>query len=384
MYRLSDEQQRMAAAAAASADREIAPRAADVDREAAFPRKSIAALGANGFLGLNVPAAFGGLAQGPRTAAAVIDAVAQRCASTAMVYLMHLCGIACYAAAPDKTAPLLEAAAAGRHLTTLAFSEKGSRSHFWAPVSRATASADGAVRVTADKSFVTSAGHADGYVVSTRSAGARQPIETTIYLALDGDPGLAVSGAWRGLGMRGNASAPMTLDRVSLGADRALTADGKGLDMMLGVVLPLFQVGTAAVGVGIAEAAVQATIGHATHARFEESNAALADLPTVRSQIARLRIETDRARAHLGAVLDSLESPGPATQLLVLEAKASGTETAAAVTEMAMRTCGGAAFGGAHGIERLFRDARAPIVMAPTSDVAYEFIGRALCGLEVF
>ena len=154
--------------------------------------------------------------------------------------------------------------------------------------------------------------------------------------------------------------------------------------MMLGVVLPLFQVGSAAVGVGIAEAAVQATIGHVTHARFEESNSSLADLPTLRAQIARMRIDTDRARAHLGAVLDSLESPGPATQLMVLEAKASGTETAVAVTELAMRTCGGAAFGGAHGIERLFRDARAPIVMAPTSDVAYEFIGRALCGLEVF
>jgi len=49
-----------------------------------------------------------------------------------------------------------------------------------------------------------------------------------------------------------------------------------------------------------------------------------------------------------------------------------------------MRTCGGAAFGGAYGIERLYRDARAPIVMAPTSDQAYDFIGRALCGLEVF
>jgi alkylation response protein AidB-like acyl-CoA dehydrogenase len=69
---------------------------------------------------------------------------------------------------------------------------------------------------------------------------------------------------------------------------------------------------------------------------------------------------------------------------MVLEAKVSGTETAAAVTELAMRTCGGAAFGGAHGLERLFRDARAPIVMAPTSDHAYEFIGRALCGMEVF
>jgi alkylation response protein AidB-like acyl-CoA dehydrogenase len=97
-----------------------------------------------------------------------------------------------------------------------------------------------------------------------------------------------------------------------------------------------------------------------------------------------MRIETDRARAHLVAVLDSLEAPGPETQLLVLEAKAAGTEAAVFVTELAMRTCGGAAFAGAHGIERMFRDARAPIIMAPTSEIAFEFIGRALCGLEVF
>jgi alkylation response protein AidB-like acyl-CoA dehydrogenase len=384
MYRLTAEQQRIAATAAEVADRDVAPRAADVDREASFPRDSIAVLGANGLLGLNIPVEYGGLGQGPRTAVAVIEALAQRCSSNAMVYLMHLCGTACYAAAPEQTAPLLEAAAAGRHLSTLAFSETGSRGHFWAPVSRATATGNGAVRISASKSFVTSAGHADGYVVSTLSAGATRPIESTIYLVLKEDSGMTVSGAWKGLGLRGNASAPMTLDEVSVGADRALTADGKGLDMMLGVVLPLFQVGSAAVGVGIAEAAVQATFRHVTHARFEGANSTLADLPTLRAQLARMRIDTDRARAHLGAVLDSLESPGPATQLMVLEAKASGTETATAVTEMAMRTCGGAAFAGAYGIERLFRDARAPIVMAPTSDVAYEFIGRALCGMEVF
>ena len=154
---------------------------------------------------------------------------------------------------------------------------------------------------------------------------------------------------------------------------------------MLGVVLPAFQVGSAAVAVGIAEAAVQATIAHVTQARLEHMNSAIAAaFPTVRAQVARMRIETDRARAHLGAVLDSIEAPGPATQLLVLEAKAAATEVAVNVTDMAMRACGGAAFGGAYGIERLFRDARAPIVMAPTSDQAHEFIGRALCGMEVF
>src|SRR5439155_4451440 len=106
---------------------------------------------------------------------------AQRCPSTAMVYLMHLCGIACYAAVPDKTSALLREAAAARHLSTLAFSEKGSRSHFWAPVSRAAAqetSGNGTVTISAQQSFVTSAGQADGYVVSTLASGATQPVES--------------------------------------------------------------------------------------------------------------------------------------------------------------------------------------------------------------
>jgi alkylation response protein AidB-like acyl-CoA dehydrogenase len=170
---------------------------------------------------------------------------------------------------------------------------------------------------------------------------------------------------------------------VRVDADRALTAPGQGLAMMLGVVLPTFQVGVAATALGIAEAAVQATQRHLSTARFEYQDTRLAEVPVLRARLAQMRIETDRARAHLLTVIDALESPGPATQLLVLEAKAAATESAVTVTELAMRTCGGAAFGGAHGLERLFRDARAPIVMAPTSDQAYDFIGRALCGLEL-
>lgn len=381
MYRLNNEQETIVQSIGTLADKQVAPHTSRVDRDGTFPAESIAALGAAGFMGLTVPAAFGGLGQGLRTAAAALDTLAQRCSSTALVYLMHLCGTACYAAS-DVAAPYLRSAARGEHLSTLAFSEQGSRSHFWAPVSRAVA-VDGGARLNARKSFVTSAGHADGYVVSTLDANATQPMESTIYLVLRGDRGVEVSGTWNGLGMRGNASAPMTLADVSVGADRKLTAPGKGLDMMLGVVLPTFLVGTAAVALGIAEAAVQATQQHLTTTRLEHQNCMLRDLPVLRARLARMRIETDRARAHLAAVLDSLERPGPETELLVLESKAVATEAAVEVTDLAMRACGGAAFGGALGIERLFRDARAPIVMAPTSDLAYEFIGRALCGMEV-
>lgn len=383
MYRLTSEQQQIASIVAALADQHVAPYAAEIDKSAGFPRQAITALGGRGLLGLTVPAAYGGQNQGLRTAVAALDELARRCSSTAMVYLMHLCGVACYTAAPGKTEPYLRGAVAGSHLSTIAFSERGSRSHFWAPVSRAV-SAEGGMRLSAQKSFVTSAGHADGYVVSTLDADAKQPLESTIYLVLRDDKGLTVSGAWDGLGMRGNASAPMTLDGVTVGADRALTARGKGLEMMLGVVLPLFQVGTAAVALGIAEAAVQATQQHLTTSRLEHLGTSLAEIPALRARLAQMRIETDRARAHLAGVLDSLEAPGPSTQLLVLEAKAAATEAAVSVTELGLRTCGGVALGKTLPLERLFRDARAPIVMAPTTDQAHDFIGRALCGLELF
>ena len=86
-----------------------------------------------------VPTEAGGAGLGPRTFAAVVATFAEADASVAMVYLMHVLGAATIAAArPGATvAPILQEIAAGRHLTTLAFSEAGSRSHFWAPISRA-------------------------------------------------------------------------------------------------------------------------------------------------------------------------------------------------------------------------------------------------------
>lgn len=70
--------------------------------------------------------------------------------------------------------------------------------------------------------------------------------------------------------------------------------------------------------------------------------------------------------------------------LRVMQVKVSAAEAALDVTDTAMRVCGGAAFRRDVGVERNFRDARAASVMAPTSDVLYDFIGKAVCGMPVF
>src|ERR1700758_3693863 len=113
------------------ADRILAPSATQNDKEARFSSEAIAALGPAGLLGIMLPTEVGGSALGPRTLAAVIATLAEADASAAMVYLMHMCATATIAAArpPAAVGQKLKELAAGPTLTTLAFSEAGSRSH---------------------------------------------------------------------------------------------------------------------------------------------------------------------------------------------------------------------------------------------------------------
>ncbi|HEX3149537.1 MAG TPA: acyl-CoA dehydrogenase family protein [Gemmataceae bacterium] len=359
--------------------------AGDVDKQARWPAESIDAIKTNGLLGLVVPTSHGGAGQGPRVFAGVMTKLAEGCASTAMIYLMHTCGTAVVIAANMFTGRdrVLKDIAAGKHLSTLAFSEKGSRSHFWAPVSQAVANGDG-YRITADKSWVTSAGHADGYVASTRTADAAASTASTLYFVPKGAAGMSVAGPWTGLGLRGNASAPMKFDNVAVTAADRMCNEGEGFTAMLNVGLPLFQLGSAAVSVGISRSAVSAVRSHLLEAKLEHMGEALASLPNLRAQLARMQIMTDAQDAFLDHVAGKMENPQPDTLLAVLESKASANEAALAVTDLAMRTCGGTAFSGRLSVERNFRDARAGSVMAPTTDVLYDFVGKAVLGLPLF
>jgi isovaleryl-CoA dehydrogenase len=344
-----------------------------------FPRGSLEALASCGALGLVSSLEVGGLGGGFGDAARTIERVAASCASTALVLTMHYCATAVIEAHGDEDTR--RAVAAGRHLGTLAFSEVGSRSHFWVPLSTATAE-DGHVLLDARKSWVTSAGEADSYVWSSRPAAAEGL--SSLWLVPAGIPGLEVTGGFDGLGLRGNASRPMAATGVRALLSARLGPDGGGFEIMMGVVLPWFQVLSAAASVGIMEAATRRTAAHATASRLDHLGQSLADQPLTRAHIARMRIATDQARALLLDTVAALEQGRPDAQLRVLEVKAVGAESAIAVTDLAMRVCGGAAYRKEVGVERHFRDARASTVMAPTTDVLLDFIGKAACGLPLF
>ncbi len=370
------------------ASRVLAPSAGQNDKAGRFSTEAVLSLGESGLLGLMLPADVGGSGLSPRAFAAVIATLAEADASVAMVYLMHILGTATISAArasaAHAVAPMLREIAAGRHLSTLAFSEAGSRSHFWAPISRAHRNGNG-VRISAKKSWVTSAGHAHSYVVSSLAPEGKGATDSTLYLLPAQTRGLSVAGPWDGLGLRANASAPVMLDDCEVPSHLQLTEDGGGFPAMLNVVLPLFNLGTASVALGLCRAAVAGTASHLKTARFEHLGQSLGEsLPTLRAQLAAMQIDTDGLAARIDDLVDHLEKPRETTMLRVLETKAAAGDVAISVTSAAMRICGGAAFSKHLNIERLFRDAHAGAVMAPTGDVLREFIGKSLLGIPLF
>ncbi len=356
----------------------VAPEAQAVDRDGVFPRKAVEALATAGVLGLTIGTSAGGAGAGLREAALVVQRLSRACGSTAMVVLMHYAATTLINAfGPTGTR---EAIAGGRHLTTLAFSEVGSRSHFWAP--QGTARPDGEdVYLSAGKSWVTSAGEADSYVWSSRPLAADGPM--TLWLVPADASGLEVAGPFDGLGLRGNASRPIRGQDVPVPRSAMLGGDGAGLDIALQTALPWFLILNAAFSLGLMRATLDESVTHLTGTRLEHLGQTLAEQPLVRHDIGHMRIEVDRTSALIDSTLTALETGQDDATLRLLECKAVAAEAAIAVTDLAMKACGGAAFRKELGIERRFRDARAARVMAPTTDRLIDFVGRVVCGMPL-
>ncbi|TDM04934.1 MAG: hypothetical protein C4K60_21135 [Ideonella sp. MAG2] len=201
----------------------VAPQALETDTQGRFPRAAVTALGQAGLLGLVSASSVGGAGGGLPQARAVVERLAQDCSSTAMVVCMHYCATAVL----EQFGPeaVRREIAAGRHLSTLAFSEAESRSHFWAPASTAKVQGDQVV-LDARKSWVTSAAEADSYVWSSQPLKAEGA--SSLWLVSSKAAGLSVASAFDGLGLRGNASSPITAQGVAVQARDLLGEDGKG------------------------------------------------------------------------------------------------------------------------------------------------------------
>ena len=362
-----------------TAQQRIAGDAARIDRERAFPAENVHVLGELGALGLVVPTEFGGAGGALSALAATCEAVGAACASTGMVFLMHSVTAATVAAGGGPRAgEVLGRMASGAALGTLAFSERGTGAHFYSPELKAVRS-NGGVRVSGRKSFVTSGGHADLYLVLVQG----EAEGTADAYLLPGDrAGVRADGSWSGLGMAGNSSVALVLEDVEFDdADRVGSA-GEAVGLVFNAVAPFFLVGLAAVNVGIAAAAATAATGHARDRRYPDGSS-LADVQYVQHLIADMDLATRQARLLVQEAARLGEAGDESALVAIMEAKVAATEAASATTQKALDATGGQGYTPALPIERHLRDARAGAVMAPTNAVLRSWIGKALAGLPV-
>ena len=353
----------------------IADGAVAVDRDRVFPRASCEALASAGAFGLLVPTERGGAGGGLADLAAACESVGAACASSGMVFLMHSVAAATVAGGdgPQEVLERMRTDALG----TLAFSERGTGAHFYSPELKAVRR-DGGMVIDGRKSFVTSGGEADFYLLLVQAPDGEG---AECYAVDSGRSGISFDGDWEGLGMAGNSSIAMTLDGLEVRDEDRIGAPGGGGDLVFGVVAPVFLVGLAAVNVGIGAAASRSAVEHAK-ARSYPDGSTLVELQTIQHAIADMDLAVRQARLLVREAA-RLADAGEEALVAVMEAKIAATEMAAAVTQRALEICGGQAYTPALPIERHLRDARAGAVMAPTNGVLRNWVGKALAGLPV-
>jgi alkylation response protein AidB-like acyl-CoA dehydrogenase len=142
--------------------------------------------------------------------------------------------------------------------------------------------------------------------------------------------------------------------------------------------------GVAAVNVGIAQAALDASIEHAKSRKYAGSGQSLASIQAIQFYLAEMRIAIDAARALLHHAARAADAGDPAALLVVMESKVAACDAAITVTNKAMQVCGGQGYTRSLPVERHYRDGRASAVMAPTTEVLKEWIGKTLCDIPLF
>lgn len=380
----------------------LEPHAKEIDEQGIFPRDNLRQLGERGFLGLPVPESLGGTGADVLTIALVTLELAKGCPSTAMCYHMHTGAVYLLVALAEGSQedrwvkPVRE----GKWLGAVAATEPGSGSRIWHTDSVAERIGD-EYALDCIKSFVTNAGHADFYIVPVRARPGASFDEVTLFVQeAEKHPQKALS-EWNALGFRGSTSAPMRFAR-RFRTDEILGPVGGGFPVLIAFNMPVYLVGLAAIYVGIAEAALEATIKHVGERMHTDTGNLLSSVETVQHHVGSMRMKVARARALLhrvarladhavkvllevsraGALADVIDTVLRDDQLFMelAEAKAVASETAAEVTRAAFVSCGGAAFKKGHPIERLLRDAQAGAIMAPSDDAVRVLLGRRLLG----
>ena len=360
-----------------------------------FEPRAAEAIVAAGLHRLVVPAPDGGLGARMTDAAEVLTALGALDGATALGFAMQVHVVGALRDSVGVSADLRErvfrAVVRDGALVNNAATEEGggSPARGAIPGTTVVAAADGAWRLTGEKTWTTWLPNLTHAFVSARVDGS-DPVEVGTWLVDLASDGVERLPGFEAMGMRGSASGRLRLDGVHVGADALLSRrPAGGHDMRGPAPGAWFGMAIAATYLGVGEGARTAVARWALDRRPGDGTTSVADVPSVQLRLGRLDADLRAARIVVLDVArrwDAAVAAGDTASLAVVAgdvplAKLVATQAAASATDEALRIAGGPGFLSGR-LERAFRDARAGLINPPLEDVALGGFARAVLDRE--
>ncbi|QYX76998.1 acyl-CoA dehydrogenase family protein [Streptomyces akebiae] len=260
----------------------------------------------------------------------------------------------------------------GDAVAAFALSEPGAGSDAAALSLRAEPDGPGRWRLTGEKCWISNAPEADLYTVFARTTPDAGSRGVTAFLLPADRPGL--TGTPLDM-LSPHPIGALRLDAVPVTADDVLGTPDQGFHVAM-ATLNLFRPSVGAFAVGMAEAALDATLAHT--ARRDAFGGKLRDLQTVSHQVAEMALRTEAARLMVYAAATAYDSGDPDVPRRAAMAKLLATETAQYVVDAAVQLHGARALRRGHLLEHLYREVRAPRIYEGASEVQRTVIAKEL------
>jgi alkylation response protein AidB-like acyl-CoA dehydrogenase len=380
----------------------LAPRAAEHDLTGEFPVDGLKALGEAGLMGMLVPREYGGLEASYETFVEVVETLAQACASTAMVFVMHHNQYAMVVdhGTTQQKEVFLPPIAEGKELVASATTEPETGGNAGFCVSAKETDGE-RIRLTATKPVVTSANYADWIYCTTRASAAAPGDELSMVVM----PGPSRSadvepfGVWNCVGMRATASTGLRFKACEVPRWHQIGGEDSAHVRASSMTL-VSRAGFAAVWQGIATSAFATALAHvrSKHHDFIRADGrdgatrterrSVSASETTQRQLAEMRVRLLGSRELLHGAARLIDArreqilegePAEEVQDLLWSARIACGEAAVDVTRQGLRLCGVSGLrAGSLPLERHMRDALTSQVMAPSEDATKLMLGQQL------
>jgi alkylation response protein AidB-like acyl-CoA dehydrogenase len=358
------------------ATNELAPRAAEAEAEAAFPRDVFRMLGKVGILGLPYPEEVGGSGLPYEVYVQVLEEIGAVWSSVGVGVSVH--ALSCFGLAtrgtPEQQQRWLPSMLGGDLLGAYSLSEAHAGSDPAAMTTTARRDGDEYV-LNGAKAWVTHGGEADFYKVMARTSG--EPGDgsgISCFLVPADAAGLVADVPERKMGLTGSTTAGLRLDGVRVSVDRLLGAEGEGLRIAL-AGLDAGRLGIAAVATGLAQGALDVALSYAQQRHTFGQR--IIDHQGLGFLLAEMEAQIVAARStlhHAARLKDAGLPYGREASI----AKLVATDAAMRVTTDAVQVLGGAGYTKEFPVERYMREAKVMQIFEGTNQIQRLVIARHL------